>query len=106
MDNNKLYYKIQEDILLKQSGCTLDKEEWFHFAFTPYRLVRILTGRVDLLLYADMLARYQHKLTPEQFYRLAYYLIPKQKSSFIKFKSYKKKETKKKETDEEEFDVD
>ena len=87
----KNFFDILSDILLKKSGGTLWKEENFKKLMSSYMLVRYLSMRSNLLIYAQILNKYQCTLTPKEMYLWAYNNIPKQKSGFIKYISKKKK---------------
>ena len=55
----------------------------------------------SLIVYAEYLNLIQNVLTSEQFYKLAYKLIPKQKNGYIKYIKKINKKTKINLTDEE-----
>ena len=90
-------WEVMLDILLKVSG-TLYKNPEFQKIFSPFLLCRFLSMRPDLFRYAELLntINSNSKLTNEQFYKLAYELIPKQRNGFIKYikKIKKQKEEK------------
>jgi hypothetical protein len=94
------FFDILSDILLKKSGGTLCDHPEFKKVFSSYMLCRYLSMRDSLLKYAELLNRYQTQIDAEQMYRLAYNIVPKQKSGFIKYIK-KIKPKKQKDSDEE-----
>ena len=89
------FFDCLSDILLKYSGGELIHAENFKKCFSPYMLCRYLSMKLDLLYYAEYLNMLQGVLTNEQFYLLAYKLIPKQRSGYIKYiKKADKKDSK------------
>ena len=85
------FFDILKDILTKKSGGNLYKEIEFRKHMSSYMLVRYLSMKTTLMPYAQVLNRYQTTLSPEDIYKWAYNNIPKQKQSFIKYISKKKK---------------
>lgn len=99
MDNNKKklkQYKIEHleidnffdcmsDILLKLTNGKLYKSNDFDKHFSPFMVCRYLSMSKRLLPYAEYLNTVQTILDKKCFYQLAYSLIPKQKSSFIRY---------------------
>lgn len=79
------FFDCLSDILLKYSGGELINAENFKKCFSPYMLCRYLSMKSDLIEYAEYLNYLQGVLTAEQFYILAYKLIPKQKTGYIKY---------------------
>lgn len=80
-------WEVMVDIMLKVSGTLYENEENFRKVFSPYLLCRFLSMRENLVGYANLLSSIasNSRLTNEQFYRLAYRLIPKQKSAHIRY---------------------
>lgn len=99
MDNNEKrlkQYKIEHleidnffdcisDLLLKLSNGKLYKSNDFDKHFSPYMVCRYLSMNKNLLPYAEYLNTVQMILDKKCFYQLAYSLIPKQKTSFIRY---------------------
>lgn len=79
-------WELVSDVLLKISG-KLDKAEKFQKVFSPYMLCRWLSMRQELMPYVDLLNTINTNsgLTNQQFYKLAYQLIPRQKNDYIKY---------------------
>ena len=73
--------------ILSKSSDTLYEAERFKETFSPFILCRYLSMRDDLIPYAEYLSTVFSisKLSNEEFYKLAYQLIPKQKNMFIKY---------------------
>lgn len=93
-------YELVADILLKVSG-NLDKAQDFEKLFSPYLLCRYLSMKTELIEYAKVLSAINSnsKLDKSKFYKLAYALVPKQRSSFIKYIKKKEKKAKEKESE-------
>jgi hypothetical protein len=96
-----LMWELVLDILLKISG-KLFLSENFEKIFSPYILCRYLSMNTRLIDYAIYLnsVNSNSNLSKEQFYKLAYSIIPKQQNSYIKYiKKIKKEDTKNKNDD-------
>jgi hypothetical protein len=89
------FFDCLSDILLKYSGGELRKSPEFKKHFSSYMLCRYLSMKESLLPYAEYLNNLQTILSSEQMYILAYNLIPKQKTGFIKYIKKNKKEDEK-----------
>ena len=98
-------FDILGDILLKKGG-RLDEDPEFRKIFSGFMLCRYLSMRECLLKYAELLNRYQTSLEPEQLYRMAYNIVPKQKSAFIKYLKKAKKKKKSDDSSEDEDELD
>lgn len=79
------FFDCLTDILLKISGNTLDKCQNFNKCFSKVMICRYLSMSTRLLCYAEYLNKMQMVLTNKQFYHLAYNIIPKQQSAFIRY---------------------
>lgn len=79
------FFDCLADILLKISGGTLYEDKNFNKYFSVYVLCRYISMRSDLIQYAEILNQLQTIITSQQLYKLAYNIIPIQKSSFIKY---------------------
>lgn len=88
------FFDCLTDILLKYSGGELVKSKEFRKCFSSYMLCRYISMKESLIKYAEYLNIMQTKLTAEQLYILAYKLIPKQTSGYIKYIKSNKKEEK------------
>jgi hypothetical protein len=99
--NNEItsFFDCLADILLKYSGGALIHAEDFRKYFSPYMLCRYISMKEQLIPYAEYLNFFQTTLTYEEFYLLAYKLIPKQTSGYIKY--IKKAKQSKEEKDED-----
>jgi hypothetical protein len=86
------FFDCLTDILLKYSGGELIHSADFKKHFSSFMLCRYLSMKESLIEYAEYLNLLQTTLTAEQMYLLAYKLIPKQKTSFIKYLKKPKKE--------------
>lgn len=88
-------YEIVINILMKYSD-DLYKAENFDKLFIPYILCRYISMKQNLMPIAEYLSKINStaKLTKVQFYKLAYNLIPKQQSGFIKYILKKEKNKK------------
>ena len=86
------FFDCLADILLKLSNNTLDSFPDFKKYFSKVMLCRYLSMNSKLLSYSEYLNKVQMILSNEQFYHLAYNLIPKQNSAFIKYIKKNKKE--------------
>lgn len=96
-----LMWELVLDILLKISG-KLFLSENFEKIFSPYILCRYLSMNTRLIDYAIYLnsVNSNSNLSKEQFYKLAYSIVPKQQNSYIKYiKKIKKEDTKNKNDD-------
>ena len=89
----KNFFQIVDDVVTKRDG-RLHEDQDFRRHFSSFMLVRYLSMRSSLMPFAEILNNFQGVLTPEQFYRLAYNMVPKQSNGFIKYIG-KKKKTKK-----------
>jgi hypothetical protein len=89
------FFDCLSDILLKFSGGNLVNAENFNKCFSPYMLCRYISMRPSLINYAEYLNNMQTVLTYKEFYLLAYHIIPKQKTGFIKYIKKAKSETEK-----------
>lgn len=99
MDNNekklKLYkiehleidsfFDCMSDLLLKLTNGKLYKSNDFDKHFSQFMVCRYLSMSKHLLPYAEYLNTVQTTLDKKSFYQLAYSLIPKQKTSFIRY---------------------
>lgn len=94
------FFDCLYDILMKCSGGNLIYTDLGKKYFSPFMLCRYISMKENLIAYAEYLNLMQTRLTPEQLYQLAYNLIPKQKSGYIK---YLKKPGKKSEENSEEI---
>ena len=101
LPEKNVMYAIVFNVLLKCSD-TLYNADRFKELFSPFMLCRYLSMREDLFFYAEYLSSVYStaKLSNVDFYKLAYRLIPKQRSSFIK---YIKKQKNDKSTNNEEI---
>jgi hypothetical protein len=90
------FFDCLYDILMKCSNGELIYTDLGKKYFSPFMLCRYISMKQELIVYAEYLNLMQTKLTNEQFYQLAYKLIPKQKTGFIKYikKNNKKQEEK------------
>lgn len=79
------FFDCMSDLLLKLSNGKLYKSNDFDKHFSPYMVCRYLSMNKNLLLYAEYLNTVQMILDKKCFYQLAYSLIPKQKTSFIRY---------------------
>lgn len=79
------FFDCLSDILLKYSNGELINAPDFKKHFSPYMLCRYLSMKTSLIKYAEYLNMLQTRLTAEQIFLLAYKLIPKQSSGFIKY---------------------
>ncbi len=95
------FFDCMSDLLLKLTDGKLNKSIDFEKYFSPYMVCRYLSMNIKLLPYAEYLNTVQTTLTKNEFYSLAYYLIPKQKSAFIRY--IKKNKKNKEETIKEEI---
>ncbi len=86
------FFDCLADILLKMSNNTLHTFPDFKKHFSKVMICRYLSMKSDLLCYAEYLNKVQMVLSNEEFYHLAYAIIPKQNSAFIKYIKKKKKE--------------
>ena len=88
-------YEIVINILMKYSD-NLYQAENFDKLFIPYILCRYISMKQNLIPIAEYLSKVNStaKLTKEQFYKLAYNLIPKQQNSFVKYILKKEKNKK------------
>ena len=89
-------FDIVADVLSKRSNGTLDQDPEFHKVFSSFMLVRYLSMRPSLIDAAEILNSVQGVLSPSQLYKLAYSIVPKQGSPFIKYISKRKSSSKKK----------
>ena len=95
------FFDCLTDILLKYSNGNLTEARDFKKYFNSYMLCRYISMKPSLIVYAEYLNLIQNVLTSEQFYKLAYKLIPKQKNGYIKYIKKINKKTKMNLTDEE-----
>lgn len=79
------FYDCLSDILLKISGGNLYKYPEFKKHFSNFMLCRYLSMHPTLISFAEYLNKIQLKLSQEQFYKLAYFIIPKQKNGYIRY---------------------
>lgn len=79
------FFDCLTDLLLKYSNGDLIHAENFRKYFSPYMVCRYISMKEKLLPYAEYLNQVQTILTYEQFYQLAYKLIPKQHNGYIKY---------------------
>lgn len=79
------FFDCLTDILLKYTNGNLVNSSDFRKHFSSFMLCRYLSMKESLLEYAEYFNMLQTTLTPEQMYILAYKLIPKQKTGFIKY---------------------
>ena len=79
------FFDCMSDLLLKLSNGKLYKSNDFDKHFSPYMVCRYLSMNKNLLPYAEYLNNVQMILDKKCFYQLAYSLIPKQKTSFIRY---------------------
>lgn len=88
------FFDCLSDLLLKYTDGKLHIiSSDFNKHFSRFMVCRYLSMRTNLVNIAEYLNSMQTILTNEQFYVLAYKLIPKQSSAFIKYiKSAKQKE--------------
>lgn len=89
------FFDCLYDILMKCSDGKLIYTELGKKWFSPFMLCRYISMKENLIGYAEYLNLMQSKLSPEQFYQLAYKLIPKQKSGYIKYIKKQNKKTEK-----------
>ena len=95
------FFDCLTDILLKYSNGNLTEARDFKKYFNSYMLCRYISMKPSLIVYTEYLNLIQNVLTSEQFYKLAYKLIPKQKNGYIKYIKKINKKTKINLTDEE-----
>lgn len=86
------FFDCLTDILLKYSNEKILENQDFKKYFNSYMICRYISMKESLITYAENLNIVQNILTPEQFYKLAYKLIPKQRSGYIKYIKKNKKE--------------
>lgn len=88
------FFDCLADILLKFSGGTLYKTcQNFNKYFSPYMICRYISMKPQLIEFAEVLNQLQTVLSFEDFYKVAYSIIPKQRSGYIKYiKKLKAKE--------------
>ena len=79
------FFDCMSDLLLKLTNGKLYKSNDFDKHFSPFMVCRYLSMSKHLLPYAEYLNTVQTILDKKCFYQLAYSLIPKQKSSFIRY---------------------
>ncbi len=79
------FFDCMSDLLLKLSNGNLYKSNDFDKHFSSYMICRYLSMNKTLLPYAEYLNTVQMILDKKSFYQLAYSLIPKQKTSFIRY---------------------
>ena len=79
------FYDCLSDILLKISGGNLYKYPEFKKYFSNFMLCRYLSMHPSLISFAEYLNKIQLKLSQEQFYKLTYFIIPKQKTGYIRY---------------------
>lgn len=94
------FFDCLYDILMKCSGGNLIYTDLGKKYFSSFMLCRYISMKENLIVYAEYLNLMQTRLSTEQLYQLAYNLIPKQKSGYIK---YIKKPVKKSEENIEEI---
>lgn len=87
------FFDCLSDILLKYSNGNLINATEFKKYFNSYMLCRYISMKPALIEYAECLNMLQTKLTQEQMFLLAYKLIPKQSSGFIKYLKKEKNNT-------------
>ena len=87
------FFDCMSDLLLKLTNCKLYMSNDFDKYFSPYMVCRYLSMNKSLLSYAEYLNSVQTIIDKKRFYILAYSLIPKQKSSFIRYIKKPKKQT-------------
>lgn len=87
------FFDCMSDLLLKLTNCKLYMSNDFDKYFSPYMVCRYLSMNKNLLSYAEYLNSVQTIIDKKRFYILAYSLIPKQKSSFIRYIKKPKKQT-------------
>ena len=85
------FFDCMSDILLKLTSGKLYKSNDFEKHFSPFMVCRYLSMNKNLLPFAEYLNSVQTILDKKRFYILAYSLIPKQKSSFIRYLKKTKK---------------
>ncbi len=90
------FFDILEDILLKKSNGKLYLDPEFNKAFSGFMIARYLSMRESLLPFAIFMNKLNSlgSFSNEQKYIWAYKNIPKQKNSWIKYISKKKKDEK------------
>jgi hypothetical protein len=88
------FFDCLTDILLKLSNNTLNEFPDFKKHFSNHMICRYLSMSPKLICYAEYLNKLQLTLNSEQFYHLAYTLVPKQQSGFIKYIKKPKKDKK------------
>ena len=86
---------------MKKSGGNMWEDASFRSGFSSFMLARYLSMRDELMPYAQMINKYQSTLEPEQVYKWAYSVIPKQRNGYIKYIAKKKKEKTKEEPAED-----
>ena len=79
------FFDCMSDLLLKLTNGKLYKSNDFDKHFSPFMVCRYLSMNKNLLPYAEYLNTVQTILDKKCFYQLAYSLIPKQKTSFIRY---------------------
>ena len=79
------FFDCMSDLVLKLTNGKLYKSNDFDKHFSPYMVCRYLSMNKNLLPYAEYLNTVQMILDKKCFYQLAYSLIPKQKTSFIRY---------------------
>jgi hypothetical protein len=88
------FFDCLADILLKFSGGTLHQTcQNFNKYFSPYMICRYISMKPQLIEFAEVLNQLQTVLSFEDFYKVAYSIIPQQRSGYIKYiKKLKAKE--------------
>lgn len=80
------FFDCLADILLKFSGGKLNQTSInFNKYFSPYMICRYISMKKHLIVYAQLLNTLQTVLSPVDFYKFAYTIIPKQNSAYIKY---------------------
>ena len=79
------FFDCMSDLLLKLTNGNLYKSNDFDKYFSPYMVCRYLSMNTNLIPFAEYLNSVQTILDKKRFYLLAYSLIPKQKSSYIRY---------------------
>ena len=88
-------FDILKDVLVTKSG-KLHEQSDFKKSWSSFMVVRYLSMDHKFIEYADIANKLQLTLSSKQMYLLLTKIIPKQRSSFIKYISKPKKEKKSK----------
>jgi hypothetical protein len=85
------FFDILSDILTKKSGGNLYSDPEFHSNMSNFMVCRYLSMQSSLVPFAELLNQLQLSLDSNQFYKLAYNIVPKQKNGYIRYYASKEK---------------